>query len=52
MTIPEIAKAFVTMRAIDGEPVHYDDPVVMVGSIDDLYFPTCSNCHIVLPSRK
>ena len=34
-----------TMRQIDGQPAHFDDPVVMVGSVKDVYFPACPSCH-------
>lgn len=40
-----------TMRIVDGQPAHYDDPPVMVGSVADTYSPACADCHQVLPPR-
>jgi thymidine kinase len=35
-----------TQRLVNGEPAHYDDPVVIVGA-DELYEARCRKCHIV-----
>lgn len=39
-----------SQRLIDGQPAHYDDPVVMVGAAE-LYEPRCRAHHVVLSSR-
>ncbi len=36
-----------TQRLIDGEPAHYEDPVVLVGA-DEVYQARCRGCHVVL----
>lgn len=40
-----------TQRLVEGEPVAYDDPVVMVGA-SEAYEARCRQCHIVLPPRN
>lgn len=35
----------ITQRIIDGQPAHYNDPIIMVGDIE--YKPCCRNCHII-----
>lgn len=35
----------ITQRIIDGNPAHYNDPIIMVGDIQ--YKPRCRNCHII-----
>ena len=35
----------ITQRIIDGNPAHYNDPIIMVG--DQQYEPRCRKCHIV-----
>ena len=40
-----------TQRTINGEPAHFDDPVVVVGGVVDLYHPKCPDHHQVLPPR-
>ena len=40
-----------TQRLVEGEPVAYDDPVVMVGA-SEAYEARCRYCHIVLPPRN
>ncbi|MBP6869491.1 hypothetical protein KBC04_01245 [Candidatus Babeliales bacterium] len=39
----------ITQRNIDGQPAHYDDPIVMVG--ESSYDALCRNHHQVLPPR-
>ena len=34
-----------TQRTIDGQPAHYEDPIVMVG--ENEYEPRCRACHIL-----
>ncbi len=38
-----------TQRLINGQPAHYDDPVIVVGA-EELYEARCRACHIV-PGR-
>ncbi|MBE2222308.1 MAG: thymidine kinase [Anaerolineae bacterium] len=40
-----------TQRLVEGEPVAYDDPVVMVGA-SETYEARCRQCHVVLPPRN
>ena len=40
-----------TQRLVEGEPVAYDDPVVMVGA-SEAYEARCRQCHVVLPPRN
>lgn len=40
-----------TQRLVAGEPVAYDDPVVMVGAAE-AYEARCRQCHVVLPPRN
>jgi len=35
----------ITQRLVDGQPAHYNDPIIMVGDIG--YEPRCRNCHII-----
>ena len=35
-----------TQRLVNGEPAHYDDPIVIVGA-DELYEARCRKCHRV-----
>ncbi len=35
-----------TQRLIEGEPAHYDDPIVLVGA-SEAYEPRCRHCHDV-----
>jgi thymidine kinase len=35
-----------TQRLIDGDPAHYEDPVVLVGA-DEVYQARCRGCHVV-----
>jgi thymidine kinase len=35
-----------TQRLVNGEPAHYNDPVVIVGA-DEMYEARCRKCHIV-----
>jgi thymidine kinase len=35
-----------TQRLVNGEPAHYDDPVVIVGA-DEMYEARCRKCHVV-----
>lgn len=38
----------ITQRLIDGNPAHYDDPLIVVGATQ--YEPRCRKCHIILKS--
>jgi thymidine kinase len=40
-----------TQRLVEGEPVAYDDPIVMVGA-SEAYEARCRQCHVVLPPRN
>jgi thymidine kinase len=40
-----------TQRLVEGEPVAYDDPIVMVGA-SEAYEARCRRCHVVLPPRN
>ena len=40
-----------TQRLVDGKPVHYDDPIVIVGAAE-LYEPRCRKHHIVPRSKE
>lgn len=42
--------ATLTQRIVNGEPAHYDDPVILVGG-KEYYEPRCKHCHIVQPPR-
>jgi thymidine kinase len=33
-----------TQRLVNGEPAHYNDPIVIVGA-EEMYEPRCRNCH-------
>lgn len=34
-----------TQRTINGQPAHYNDPIIMVG--ENEYEPRCRNCHVL-----
>lgn len=38
--------ATLPQRFIDGQPAHYNDPIVLVGGSES-YEPRCRNCHVV-----
>jgi len=38
--------AYCTQRLVNGEPAHYNDPIVIVGA-DELYEARCRTCHEV-----
>ncbi|PIE81722.1 MAG: thymidine kinase [Chloroflexi bacterium] len=40
-----------TQRLVEGKPVAYDDPIVMVGA-SETYEARCRQCHVVLPPRN
>ncbi len=40
------APATRTQRIINGEPAHYDDPIILVGAAES-YEPRCRHCHSV-----
>lgn len=44
------APASRTQRLIDGEPAHYEDPVIMVGA-QEMYEARCRHCHEVPRSQ-
>lgn len=35
-----------TQRLVNGEPAHYDDPIILVGASES-YEPRCRDCHVV-----
>ncbi len=39
-----------TQRLIDGEPAHWDEPVILVGAAEH-YEPRCRHCHTVVRLR-
>lgn len=43
-------KFCITQRLINGQPAHYDDPLIMVG--ESAYEPRCRDCHKVLPPQN
>ncbi len=46
------APSWFTQRTINGEPAHEDDPVILVGSVQDCYSTKCERDHKVLPPRN
>lgn len=40
-----------TQRLIDGQPAHFDDPVILVGA-KEVYQARCRSCHEVLHERS
>jgi thymidine kinase len=42
--------AYCTQRLVNGQPAHYDDPIVIVGA-DEMYEARCRRCHQV-PREK
>ena len=38
--------AYCTQRLVDGQPAHYDDPIVIVGA-SEMYEARCRRCHAV-----
>jgi thymidine kinase len=36
-----------TQRLVNGEPAHYDDPVIMLGA-QESYEARCRQCHVVV----
>jgi thymidine kinase len=38
--------AYCTQRLVNGQPAHYDDPIVIVGA-DEMYEARCRRCHEV-----
>lgn len=45
------AKATRTQRIINGNPAHYNDPIIMVGAKEQ-YEARCRHCHIVLGMKE
>lgn len=40
-----------TQRLIDGEPAHYDDPIILIGGKEEGYEARCLLHHVVAPPR-
>ena len=40
-----------TQRIVNGNPAHYNDPIILVGAIES-YEPRCRHCHEVLGAPK
>lgn len=40
-----------TQRLIQGQPAHFDDPIILVGAAES-YEPRCRACHVVLREER